>query len=375
MLVQQHPEVSCSLCIKKGLKCTTEGIVNPIKANKGGRRIDEARRMFGSEAPAQQSTSTAIDQTPSSYGPLPQPGADGWAQAMLAEQPLPQSGFDVGLRQSWDGGLDMDSLISQAMSSAHGMSTPSTDFNRIMDHPPVEMKPDTGLFEIVPNGVGRVPSFAIDGLHSTGQDGTANSEAAGQPSMDNEEDALRIWREHSEHRRLSLATPPPAARPSQPPIALDSHLSGSFTIPPHDPAIAVLDWTSSAGNTQSRSGTASPAPSRSVRFSSSSAGGSRAGSTAASGWSSPIHPEARAVLGKRRAGSLLSVGSYPGEEDPWRLYSSPNDNGDRLVRWTRRQEVHEKLADRALGSQLSRHLVQVFFQAVHTSFPVCHSRF
>jgi hypothetical protein len=53
-------------------------------------------------------------------------------------------------------------------------------------------------------------------------------------------------------------------------------------------------------------------------------------------------------------------------EDPWRLYAERGT----LVRWGRREEVQECLADRSLGIELSKHLVKVFFQAPHLSFPV-----
>jgi hypothetical protein len=53
--------------------------------------------------------------------------------------------------------------------------------------------------------------------------------------------------------------------------------------------------------------------------------------------------------------------------DSW---STAND----VVFWGRAEQVGKILADSTMGLQLSRHLVTVFFQAVHTSFPVSHSR-
>jgi hypothetical protein len=41
-----------------------------------------------------------------------------------------------------------------------------------------------------------------------------------------------------------------------------------------------------------------------------------------------------------------------------------------MVRWGRRERVQERLADRALGQELSKHLVKTFFHCVHPSFPV-----
>lgn len=55
-------------------------------------------------------------------------------------------------------------------------------------------------------------------------------------------------------------------------------------------------------------------------------------------------------------------------KDPWQLYAKEEDS--RIVRWGKKEAVQEKLADRALGIELSRHLVKTFFQAVHFSYPV-----
>jgi hypothetical protein len=53
-------------------------------------------------------------------------------------------------------------------------------------------------------------------------------------------------------------------------------------------------------------------------------------------------------------------------DNPWRLFAEPSA----VMHWGRREVVQESLADRALGLELSKHLVKVFFQAVHLSFPV-----
>ena len=51
--------------------------------------------------------------------------------------------------------------------------------------------------------------------------------------------------------------------------------------------------------------------------------------------------------------------------DDWHVFAEEST----MVRWGRKEQVQEELADRALGIQLSRHLIKVFFQAVHVSLP------
>lgn len=57
------------------------------------------------------------------------------------------------------------------------------------------------------------------------------------------------------------------------------------------------------------------------------------------------------------------------EEHPNPWSSNSGACTERSVRWTRREQVSERLADRALESELSRHLVRVYFQAVHLTLP------
>ena len=74
---------------------------------------------------------------------------------------------------------------------------------------------------------------------------------------------------------------------------------------------------------------------------------------------------------KRRFGGLGQVLELSGEPREWHLWSRE----DSLVVWGRREIVQERLADRALGMELSRHLISMYFQVVHHAFPVSyHSR-
>lgn len=87
-----------------------------------------------------------------------------------------------------------------------------------------------------------------------------------------------------------------------------------------------------------------------------------------------LPPHDNAQTKKRSRGVSPSSSSAPSEKvlvrrkDPWQLYTEEEDW--RIVRWGKKEAVQEKLADRALGMELSRHLVKTFFQAVHFSYPV-----
>ena len=62
----------------------------------------------------------------------------------------------------------------------------------------------------------------------------------------------------------------------------------------------------------------------------------------------------------------------PWERDPWHIWQAKDEDGSRTIAWSRKEQVQESLADKALGIELSRHLITVYFQAVHFSLPVRH---
>jgi hypothetical protein len=66
---------------------------------------------------------------------------------------------------------------------------------------------------------------------------------------------------------------------------------------------------------------------------------------------------------------------HPWERDPWHIWQAKDENGSRTVAWSRKEQVQESLADTALGIELSRHLITVYFQAVHFSLPASHCFF
>lgn len=70
VLVRENPDVSCTNCVSKGIRCTTNQIVNPAKPNKGGKRIEEAKKMFGSDG-FQNTAPTPVPQPQARRASMP----------------------------------------------------------------------------------------------------------------------------------------------------------------------------------------------------------------------------------------------------------------------------------------------------------------
>jgi len=68
--------------------------------------------------------------------------------------------------------------------------------------------------------------------------------------------------------------------------------------------------------------------------------------------------------------SSASARLQPWERDPWHIWQPKDESESHAVAWSRKEQVQESLADKALGIELSRHLITVYFQAVHFSLPV-----
>lgn len=68
--------------------------------------------------------------------------------------------------------------------------------------------------------------------------------------------------------------------------------------------------------------------------------------------------------------SSVSGRLQPWERNPWHIWQPKDESGSHTIAWSRKEQVQESLADKALGIELSRHLITVYFQAVHFSLPV-----
>lgn len=189
--------------------------------------------------------------------------------------------------------------------------------------------------------------------------------------------ALEMW------ERLSVNTPQTIAnRSSRPPTPLPSSEMDLNAHTPHAdtllPALGRLDIETNtflpvvpldSGPLKSASGVKPGEAYGSIT--------GRSGSMDRSGPSPDIH-----IIGQngKRQRTGQSAGTSPGsssyellnpwERDPWHIWQPQDEVGDRTVAWSRKEQVQESLADKALGIELSRHLITVYFQAVHYSLPV-----
>ncbi|ORX37389.1 hypothetical protein BD324DRAFT_625966 [Kockovaella imperatae] len=265
-MVRRHPDVSCTNCKNKGLTCTSESIRNPTKPKKGGKRIAQARELFGKEEE------------------------------------------------------ELDAL------------------------------PD-------PNGAGpsRVRTLVAT-LDPSLQEGE---------NIKDEINAYRIWRAMSEDYASVTAKAPPLPKGRR----SAAHDFGSahgkdteFVQIDTDPATNWVNGkplfaTSIVGRVVRTRTPWMPSPdiNNGIIIQSTA---TRSGVT---DLSSSLATDTR----KRRLTEEGQIMSINGQHDPWHLWSDDQV----IVSWGKRERVQERLAERTLGFELSRHLVSMYFQVVHLAFP------
>ncbi|WVR06037.1 hypothetical protein IAU60_003065 [Kwoniella sp. DSM 27419] len=382
-LVLENPDVQCKNCLSKGITCTTQGIINPTKPNKGGRRIDEAKKKFGlpelggigSHASVECDGSASADVTSSAQVYMSDPDdstarqpAEGFPDctvppsfltSLLPQDPHPPtlpppSAYEPPSNIATQ--LIMDQFFENLFpGSSHAPLGPSTS-------EPLSLDAD---FVSAP----AVTQFLSDDVAT---ELFANLPSADMPSQDaprpdgrgpNWDQALSIWRRFGNHPKTALNTyrrtgDTPAASPLD---HLDPNSSRAFDTAPSLPSSAQCIQGILTGGT-----TDDDDPTNTANLTSFSPGLYGASLSDRS-----IHQQL-----KKRARSPsrdLTADERDGKvflqsQDPWQLWSE-RPKEDRLVRWGRREVVEEKLADRALGMALSNHLVKTFFQAVHLSYP------
>lgn len=307
VLVQENPGVSCSNCISKGIRCTTHQIVNPAKPNKGGKRIEEAKKVYGSDGTALSPPSGASQVVTLDNAST---GSGSNTQFTTTPVPVDSAGLDMGN----EGGVfpmanmfpTIDSLLP-ASSSAGTTVNPGLLDHTIAQNPwPVEWE------------------------------STALSTRYGTPFAGGMYDSS-------------------FASFSAPPLPLSAEYDNVFAASTPQPMSSSLPVASSS-STQGY---------RTERF----------GSTGETfNYPAVDDPFQQQVVSRKRTLSGDGDGLFALDElqetntpNPWA--SVPGNTADRSVRWTRREQVAERLADRALESELSRHLVRVYFQAVHLTLP------
>ncbi|GMK56534.1 hypothetical protein CspeluHIS016_0303740 [Cutaneotrichosporon spelunceum] len=395
VLVRQNPDVSCSNCISKGIRCTTNQIVNPSKPNKGGKRIEEAKKMYGSEGlflPL-PTGGTAAPTTPSLTFTAPQ------------SQLSPYDSRAATTRTS----------VSSASSSAHDL----TDTNNSVPTS-VNLSHTGFLFTTA-------TQYPYQGSDLLNQDATTASGSVSQLGQgwttEWSRDAVATsYGAPFADGVFDMATQPQAT--VEPPAwSTFMFSSGANTTYPSAQQRSYIapssSFVSSAGAVAPVPALPNLAPSSLENTLDGTTGVASASSlvsaeslaTCTSGHpflpsfrlgddKSPAPPSARlpnpspalpAVTVRSPSPSSIGLPQMAGkkrqlaadddlleivrkdedkdENDPWALWAKSSERENKIVRWTRCNNVGDELASRALGSELSRHLVQVYFSSVHLTLP------
>lgn len=340
-LVRGNPGVDCSKCSTKGLKCTKEQIINPSKPNKGGRRIDEARKKFGTgEAEAESGQEGVVNEE----------------TGRRQDEALDRT-FNAGAMSNYDAtGYPLDP--SQQQSTAEDVTTqPASTL-------PTNTAPWGGISQTEIPVSNNVAPFVVDSdfqafLDSLNQPSTSSevpsyhdvplSTASYSPydiltdkvnpaTSQTELQAKAVWRWNDQQHGAAIAARAVSVEPTE------NQFAASF-LPPHR---------------QTWSGDATSTP----RTSSSSISGTPVSSSWAQSNSATSNLDNNSsIVGRKRQRTIEDVS----DGNNWRLWG---EACDQMVRWGRRERVQERLADRALGQELSKHLVKTFFHCVYPSFPV-----
>jgi hypothetical protein len=366
--VRRYPGQICTQCRNKGLQCSTEGILNPLKPNKGGKRIDEARQRFGGD------TATAA------------PAYDDERLIGNGE------GMDWGNGPEYDGLLDQLG-IEQSASSGMGPSTfapVDTGFTTnqssqsLSFQPPI---PTSGSFADDPSDtlfrsiLENIDSFPYSNDIPLNGHSTVYPTIPIRATPETQRQALEVW------ERLSANTPqtianrslrPSASTSREESVDLDAHTPHPNTLVP---ALGRLDIetntflpivpldshqprAASGAKPGEAYGTHSGRAETMVRY---GADGVSHSSVSQNGKRQRSYDSA----GSSPSSSFLER-MQPWERDPWHIWQAKDEDESHTIAWSRKEQVQESLADKALGIELSRHLVTVYFQAVHFSLPVRH---
>ncbi|WVF70282.1 hypothetical protein IAT40_005071 [Kwoniella sp. CBS 6097] len=388
-LALQHPDIGCTNCKNKRLKCTTEGIIKPTKPNKGGKRIEEAKKKFGQEQEMQQQRES-ISSSGTSNVEADDSQLDHGQISAIA------STYDIATHPTLE-----TPQVSILPPDVDGIAVPRdadvTDafFPQIPDHASSDKPPDfteQDMFKFLfPDFPPQQPIHA----HQTDANSTflphhfdAN---APQPTQavtpllysqtpnhssvlpypapittdtSNFDRAWSIWQEFASNPKAALEH---VRATGQTPGAERTPLS----IIQGTPLDTVIDQITNIRREAPGNLLGGQLDTPAQRLVPSSPA-----YTPLSDLSSEYLPHDQSLQHsrKRSRSSTPSFGEVGRAEkmilltdDPWQLYMRDRDRD--VVHWGRREAVQERLADKALGMALSAHLVKVFFQAVHLSYP------
>ncbi|OCF37656.1 hypothetical protein I316_00783 [Kwoniella heveanensis BCC8398] len=396
-LVLRHPDIGCTNCKNKGLKCTTEGIVNPTKPNKGGKRIEEAKKKFGQEEEKErQEKDSGKSSRRTSAGLLegvPRSEQDdsllsGYGDRTQSQsQILPVSSHDM---LGTTGGLDLPDHfdftttfeppeLTAVQPPDQPLDPTQQDMFRFLfpDFPPQQLSqtpatnglpsltfgPSPGL----PNATGPISTQDVTPSlisHSAADEHVRRDDIHTTTTTSTFDQAWSIWQEFASnpkgamaHVRATGQTPGASPNPtSLQNTPLDEMIDQITTIHREEPGNILGDdfLQTSAPRPISASSTYTPLTDLSAES------------------LNDYQPQQVGLKRQRSATPCPSEISRSGKmvlltENPWRLYTQAQDQN--IVHWGRREDVQERLADKALGTALSAHLVKVFFQAVHLSYP------
>lgn len=391
VLVRQNPDVSCSNCISKGIRCTTNQIVNPSKPNKGGKRIEEAKKMFGGEgavypsssAPASGSASVA-SQTPALAFP-PHPTRQ--TSQTTTESSASSSSFDLSDPNSVPTTVNLNSNGFLPSYGANQYAYPGTG---LLDQTaPAELP--TWTTEWASNAVSTPYGTPFElGLYSD-MSGTASDPSvwdsfvfpptpqAPYPSSEQSSySAPSLYPSSAASQQPNLSSSLPTTFEGAPNVASPSQFPSIMLEDTYDSQPdASFNRQSLSGS--SSSGSVSPAPPQQSGLDLTSLNAPYHPSLTSfspGSASPPANPPQ--IVGKKRQHTdddIIEImrSDEERDKDPWSIWSDPSmdkDNKrDKVVRWSRSDNVGDSLASRALGSELSRHLVRIYFSSVQLTLP------
>ncbi|WWD09590.1 hypothetical protein V865_007718 [Kwoniella europaea PYCC6329] len=339
VLVEQHPEVGCTNCKRKGLKCDTQGIREPTRPNKGGKRIEEAKRKFGEEQQKRQD-----EQVRNNMGLEPNATEIPFdLMEFLNNQPInpPLNPFQATFLSQ-----DVQTSVNP-LETASG-PLPDQTINSLFD--PTDLQ----TFNINPDPSPSNPSPLIK---------------TPGPSSSSSQQAASIWQQFANNRKEAMYL----VRTT----GLTPGADGVQISEEDDDLMGGLQSRLSAYMTEMQA----PSPSSTSttyqgisRLSSSTTPLAVPGNILGINYNTYTNHNDDYLSGdtRKRSRSPYDLDSQSRKmllvsSNPWRLYSESGSG--QMITWGRREAVSEQLADRALGMALSNHLVKVFFQAVHLSYP------
>nr|XP_018267342.1 uncharacterized protein I303_01328 [Kwoniella dejecticola CBS 10117]OBR89500.1 hypothetical protein I303_01328 [Kwoniella dejecticola CBS 10117] len=379
VLVEQNPDIECSNCKRKGLKCDTQGIREPTKPNKGGKRIDEARKIYGGDGPRRSSEASESVQGVDDIGSDPLEFFDShpfFPSQLPNSTPLPTShatGNTASQSQSQNADQASSTLFDPSV--LESLAFPITAL-------PSENQSTNDLFPPPPIITTQPPAPTFI---STDTPNTAPGTF---------QEAASIWRQFADYRKGAM-----------------QHVQATGQTPrAHLAQLAEADHIWDQGLQDRVTSTINH-----MKFLAEASEKTGGGTFPTSEWKSiedlPDPFNARSNLpildssvptpssfdhlltpqnllglndylkqgdSRKRSRSPFSDDHHQLDsrkmfllaENPWKLWSEDQEQARRqMISWGRREAVFEQLADRALGMALSNHLVKVFFQAVHLSYP------